>query len=67
MMSSFHTTFHHLESFSDGPVLQMGQPASALSERQHTDNLAPYRNDSHGLERELQFADLEYVEPQAMG
>lgn len=47
--------------------MQMGQPTDTLLQRQQTDNLCPDRNDGHGLERELQFADLEYRELQAMG
>jgi hypothetical protein len=45
----------------------MGQPADRLLQRQQTDNLPLGRSDSHGLERELQFADLDCQEPQAMG
>lgn len=46
---------------------QMGQPAERVFQRQQTDNLPAYHGDSHGVERELQFADLEYRELQAMG
>ena len=59
---------HHLEeSHETGPVLQMGQPTERTSQRQQTDNLPSFRGDSHGLERELQFADLDYRLAQAMG
>lgn len=59
---------HHLEEMHEtGPVLQMGQPTERISQRQQTDNLPPFRGDGHGLERELQFADLDYRVAQAMG
>ncbi|MBD9393968.1 hypothetical protein [Acidovorax sp. ACV01] len=65
-MFSFHPTSHHLEACPEAPLMQMGQPTDTLLQRQQTDNLSPDRNDGHGLERELQFADLEYRELQAM-
>lgn len=58
---------HHVEDFHDGPLLQMGQPSERMLQRQQTDLLPAYRGDSHGLERELQFADLEYRVSQPMG
>ena len=58
---------HHVEEWRDGPMLQMGQPTERIFQRQQTDNLPPYHGDSHGLERELQFADLEYRVSQPMG
>ena len=47
--------------------LQIGQPVAATRQRQQTDNLPPYRGDHHGVERELQFSDLEGCEFQAQG
>ena len=67
MLSYDPTLSHHLEACPEAPFLQMGQPADRLLQRQQTDNLPLGRSDSHGLERELQFADLDCPEPQAMG
>ena len=67
MLSYDPTLSHHLEACPEAPSLQMGQPADRLLQRQQTDNLPLGRRDSHGLERELHFADLDSQEPQAMG
>jgi hypothetical protein len=67
MFSFDPPSHHHLEAWPESPALQMGQPMEMVFQRQQTDDLAPWRGDSHGMERELQFADLEYREPQAMG
>ena len=58
---------HHLEDGNGAPFLQMGQPAGITSQRQQTDDLRAWRNDSHGLKRELQFTDLDDKDVQAMG
>lgn len=58
---------HHFGHDSEPPAWQMGQPAGAVIQRQQTDNLPSGRSDAHGVERELQFADLEYPQTQAMG
>ena len=66
-MFSFDPRSHHLEAGPEAPLSQMGQPADQVFQRQQTDNLQPFHGDIHGLEREVQFADLDYRELQAMG
>lgn len=65
-MSSFDPCAHFFEGLPEQPILQMGQPTDHSFQRQQTD-LASAWGDSHGVERELQFADLEYRVPQAIG
>lgn len=66
-MFSYDPTAHHLGVEPDVAFLKVGQPMDALSQRQQTDSLPSHRGDSHGLERELQFIDLNCQEAQAMG
>lgn len=66
-MSSFDTRAHHFEALPEQPIVQMGQPTDLAFQRQQTDHWASNWSDGHGVERELQFADLEYRVPQAMG
>lgn len=66
-MFSLDPQAHHLEGLPSICALQMGQPVDDLPQRQQTDRLDPHGADAHGVERELQFADLEYRVPQAMG
>ncbi|RYF31925.1 MAG: hypothetical protein EOO23_00850 [Comamonadaceae bacterium] len=66
-MFSIDPRSHHLEAWPDAPLIQMGQPTDRVFQRQLTDNLPSSRGDVHGLEREVQFADLDYREMQAMG
>jgi hypothetical protein len=66
-MFSFDSQIHRQEDRSDFFALQMGQPSDDVLQRQQTDHLPRYGSDAHGVERELQFADLEYRVPQAMG
>ena len=66
-MFSIDPKSHDLEGRSDFWALQMGQPADDIPQRQQTDHLYTQGGDAHGVERELQFADLEYRIPQAMG
>lgn len=49
------------------PPLQMGQLGDGALQRQQTDHLPNGRRDAHGVERELQFADLGTREMQARG
>lgn len=59
---------HHLESWTLGSRMQMGQPSSRADQRQQTDNLPGHdRADMHGLEREIQFDDMYVREIQAVG
>lgn len=64
-MFSLEPQAHYHEGRSDFWALQMGQPADHLPQRQQTDHLPS--QGAHGVEPELQFADLEYRVPQAMG
>lgn len=64
-MFSFEPQAHHVEDHANFRALQMGQPSDDLPQRQQTD--LPAHGDAHGVERELQFADLDYRIPQAMG
>ena len=66
-MSYFDPRAHHLEGLPEQPMSQMGQPTDLTFQRQQTDLWSGRWGDSHGVERELQFADLERPVPQAMG
>ena len=58
---------HHMEAWPEAPLLQMGQPVGAMDQRQQSDRIEPYQGDSHGVERELQFADVGLPQLQALG
>lgn len=58
---------HHLDEREGAPTLQMGQTFGAAAQRQQTDDLHVWRSDIHGIDRELQFADIDPRVVQAMG
>jgi len=60
-------SFDYHEGLAGSSTVQMGQPMDELPQRQQADHLPLGSWDAHGVERELQFADLEYRVPQAMG
>jgi len=66
-MFSFDLLTPRTQDFSGLPPLQMGQLGDGALQRQQTDHLPGERWDAHGVERELQFADLGTHEIQAMG
>lgn len=66
-MFSFDPGSHHVGDDAMKSLWQMGQPTERLPQRQLADNIPQHRADAHGIERELQFADLDYREMQAMG
>lgn len=66
-MYSFEKISPPLETWPDGPSLQMGQPADHAEQRQLSDRVEFYPGDSHGVDRELQFADGGLPHAQALG
>lgn len=66
-MYSFEKISHHIETWTDRPPLQMGQPAADAEHRQLSDRVEFYPGDSHGVDRELQFADGGLPQAQALG
>lgn len=66
-MFSFEKISHHVETWTDVPSRQMGQPSDHVEQRQLSDSIELYSGDSHGVDRELQFADGGLPQTQAMG
>lgn len=66
-MYSFEKISHHIETWADGPSLQMGQSADHADQRQLSDRVEFYPGDSHGVDRELQFVDSGLPQSQAFG
>lgn len=66
-MFSFEKISHHVDTWTDGPSLQMGQPAANAEQRQLSDRVDFYPGDSHGVDGELQFADGGLPQAQALG
>lgn len=67
MFSNQSLPSHHRDKCEGAPLLQMGQPAGAIAQRQQADDLSAWRSDIHGIDREVQFSDFAPGNVQAMG